>query len=81
MIKSDGAKINAAKGIVSTPLFYEILADMEQLAVDECAYAQYDDHEKRQSAAAKIRAIRDFRAQVEALAKAGQSTPGKKAPA
>lgn len=74
-------KIGAAQAMLAIPLFHDILRGLEQTALDGCVNAAYGDHEKRQAFAADARAIRKFREEVEALAKAGQPTPARRAPA
>lgn len=71
----------AARDIQSNPLFYIIMSELEEAAVNAIVHAKYADHEARQANAAEVRAIRNFRSKVEAIAKEGQSTTVKQAPA
>ncbi len=63
---------DAAKGILSVPLFAEIMAELETVSVNRMVNAKYDDHEARLNGAAEVKAVREFRRKLEALA-GGQS--------
>lgn len=71
----------AAQAILGIPLFNELMNELEAAEVNKAVAARYDDHEARQANMAAIRAIRDLRSRIGALANEGQPTGGKKAPA
>lgn len=70
----------AAQAVLAIPFFDVLLSEMEKSAVQQCINAQYNDHEKRQSAALEARAVQQIRQKLETLAK-GQSESVRKAPA
>lgn len=70
-----------AKAILSIPTFHDLLGELEVAAMNRIIQAAYEDHETRQAFAAEVRAIRNFRAKVEQVAKDGAPALGKSAPA
>lgn len=56
-----------ARELLANPLFAELCARLEADAVNRCVAANYADHEARVTAAADIRAIRNFRQNCEAI--------------
>lgn len=70
----------AAQAVLAIPFFDVLLSEMEKSAVQQCIHAQYNDHEKRQSAALEARAVQQIRQKLEAAA-SSQSTPARNAPA
>jgi hypothetical protein len=76
---SDRAR--AAQAILAIPLFNEILNELETAEINQAVNTKYPDHEARFGHLAKVRAIRDLRARIEAISQEGQSTARKQAPA
>lgn len=76
---TDEERRHAAQAILEFPLFVQLWDELEQVAINACLLAKYDDHEGRQAHAAEARAIRRVRQRLEALA--GQSDAGRRAPA
>jgi len=72
---------DAARAILSIPLYAELMDELEAAAVNAAVYAKYDDHEARQAHLAQARAIRDLRSRIEVISKEDQSGDRKKAPA
>ena len=70
----------AAEAILGIPLFNDLMDDLEAAEINAALQADYADHEKRQGHLAALRAIRNLRLRIGALAQ-GQPTGGKKAPA
>jgi hypothetical protein len=75
------SRADAARGILSIPLFPELMDELEQAAVNAAVYAEYTNHEARQAHLAQVRAIRDLRSRIEVISREDQSTDRKKAPA
>ena len=65
----------AAQQITASPLYTEIMAQLEADAIDRGVYAPITDNDMRQAAMAEVRAIRAFRQNLEALL---QDTPAAK---
>ena len=76
---SDRAR--AAQAILSIPLFGDLMDELEAGAVNAAVGAPFDDHESRQGQIAFVRAIRNLRSRIGALANEGQPSGGKRAPA
>lgn len=74
-------RVAQAQAILGIPLFNEIMDDLERAEVNSAVAADYTDHEKRQGHIAALRAIRNLRLRIGALANEGQPSGGKKAPA
>jgi hypothetical protein len=74
-------RAEAARDILSIPLYSELMDELEQAAVNAAVYAEYDDHEARQAHLAQVKAIRDLRSRVEVISREDQSTKRKQAPA
>ncbi len=53
--------------MLSNPLFAVLMAEIEQAAIDRGVNAQWTDHETRAAAMAEARAVRTFRANLEAM--------------
>lgn len=68
-----------ARSILDNPLFADVLDALERSAIDRCINAPHTDHETRAAFAAEARAIRAFRANLEAALRDNQ--PRKSAPA
>lgn len=79
MSQSDRA--SAAQAILAIPLFDELMDGMEAEQVNMAVNAKYNDHEARQASMAALRAIRNLRSRIGALASEGQPSGGKRAPA
>ncbi len=74
-------RTGAAQAILAIPLFNELMDELEALEVNRAVNAPYDNHEARQGCMAAVRAIRNLRSRIGAIANEGQPTTGKKAPA
>ena len=74
-------RAEAARDILSIPLYSELMDELEQAAVNAAVYAEYDDHEARQAHLAQVKAIRDLRSRVEVISREDKSTKRKQAPA
>jgi len=74
-------RAEAARDILSIPLYSELMDELEKAAVNAAVYAEYDDHEARQAHLAQVKAIRDLRSRVEVISREDQSTSRKQAPA
>jgi hypothetical protein len=74
-------RAEAARDILSIPLYSELMDELEKAAVNAAVYAEYDDHEARQAHLAQVKAIRDLRSRVEVISREDQSTKRKQAPA
>ncbi len=70
----------AAEAILGIPLFNTLMDDLEAAEINGALGADYADHEKRQGHLAALKAIRNLRLRIGALAQ-GQPSGGKKAPA
>ena len=75
------SRADAARGILSIPLYAELMDELEQAAVNAAVYAEYTNHEARQAHLAQVRAIRDLRSRIEVISREDQSNDRKKAPA
>ena len=71
---------SAAQAILAIPLFNELMDNLEAEQVTLAVNAAYDNHEARQAYMASLRAIRNLRSRIGALAE-GQPGGGKRAPA
>lgn len=71
----------AAQAIVGIPLFNQLMDELEAGEISSAVAADYTDHEKRQGHIAALRAIRNLRSRIGAIAQEGQPSGGKKAPA
>lgn len=56
-----------AKQVLDDPVFQMVTAEIEKSAVNALAYADAQDHDKRQAKAAEIRAIRSLVNQLKSL--------------
>jgi hypothetical protein len=74
-------RAEAARDILSVPLYSELMDELEQAAVNAAVYAAPTDHEARQAHLAQVKAIRDLRSRVEVISREDQSTERKQAPA
>lgn len=74
-------RTRAAQAILAIPLFNDLMDELEAAEVNKAVYVDYNDHETRQGCMAAIRAIRNLRSRIGALATEGQPNGGKKAPA
>lgn len=70
----------AAQAILAIPLFNELMDDLEAMEINAAVGAHYTDHEARQGHMAALRAIRNLRSRIGAIANDGQPG-GRKAPA
>jgi hypothetical protein len=70
----------AAQSILAIPLFNELMDELEASEIGAAVAADYADHETRQGHIAALRAIRNLRSRIGALAQ-GQPSGGRKAPA
>jgi len=57
----------AAEQITASPLYTEIMEQLEANAIDRGVWAPITDNDMRQAAMAEVRAIRAFRQNLEAL--------------
>ncbi len=73
-------RTSAAQAILAIPLFNELMDDLEAVEMNSAVAANYSDHEARQGHIAAVRAIRNLRSRIGALANEGQPS-GRKAPA
>lgn len=71
----------AADAILSIPFFNALMDEIEHAAINACIFAKYDDHEARQAHAAEARAIKRVRERIESIARDGQISVSRKAPA
>lgn len=71
---------SAAQAIIAIPLFNELMDELEFTEVNLAVNADYTDHEKRQGHMAAVRAIRNLRSRIGAIADS-QPRERKKAPA
>ena len=74
-------RASAAQAVLAIPLFNELFDELETTEVNMAVNAQVHDHEARQGHLAAVRAIRNLRSRIGALANEGQPSGGKKAPA
>lgn len=74
-------RARAAQAILAIPLFDELMDELEAAEINAAAYAEYADHEKRQGHMAALRAIRNLRSRIGAIANEGQPSGSKRAPA
>jgi len=74
-------RVSAAQAMLGIPLFNELFDELETTEVNMAVNAQVNDHEARQGHLAAVRAIRNLRSRIGALANEGQPSGGKKAPA
>lgn len=79
MTISDRAR--AAQAALEIPLFTELMDELEKAAINQCINAPINDDETRRNAAAEVRAIRSVRSRLESIAKEGNSTGNRQAPA
>lgn len=71
----------AAQSILAIPLFDELMDDLEAAEVNAAVNTDYTNHEARQGHMAAVRAIRNLRSRIGALANEGQPSGGRPAPA
>lgn len=74
-------RTSSAQAILAIPLFNELMGELEAREVNGAVGASYTDHETRQGHMAALRAIRNLRSRIEAIANEGQPSGGRKAPA
>lgn len=79
MTISDRAR--AAQAALEIPMFTDLLDELEKAATNQCIHANINDDETRRNAAAEVRAIRSVRSRLESLAREGQPTGNRVAPA
>jgi hypothetical protein len=73
-------KIAAARTLLDSQLVALLMSELETVAVNGCVFAKMTDHDARAAFAAEVRAIRNLRGKLMALA--GQAnSEGKDAPA
>jgi hypothetical protein len=73
-------RTSAAQAILAIPLFSTLMDELEATQINAAVGAAYNDHEARQGHMASVRAIRNLRARLNAIANEGQNV-AKKAPA
>jgi hypothetical protein len=71
----------AAQAILGIPLFNTLMDELEAVEVNSAVAAPYDNHEARQGHLAAVRAIRNLRSRIGAIASEGQPSTGRQAPA
>ncbi len=74
-------RTGAAQAMLGIPLFNELMDELEMHEINSAVGADYTDHEKRQGHMAALRAIRNLRLRIGALANEGQPSGGRQAPA
>ena len=74
-------RAGAAQAMLGIPLFNELMDELETTEINSAVNAPYTDHEARQGHMAALRAIRNLRLRIGALANEGQPSSGRKAPA
>ena len=74
-------RASAAQAVLAIPLFNELFDELETTEVNMAVNAQVNDHEARQGHLAAVRAIRNLRSRIGALANEGQANSGRKVPA
>lgn len=74
-------RTSAAQAILAIPLFNELMDELEAAEINIAVNAPYEDNEARQGHLAAVRAIRNLRLRIGAIANEGQPSGGKKAPA
>lgn len=72
---------NAAQSILAIPLFYDLIGELETAAVNAAVAANYDDDKGRQANLAQVRAIRQLKSRIEAIAREGLEKQTNRAPA
>jgi hypothetical protein len=77
----DRDRTSAAQAILAIPLFNQLMDELEAGEINGAVAASYDDHEKRQGHMAAVRAIRNLRSRIGAIASEGQPSGGRPAPA
>ena len=70
-----------AQAMLGIPLFNELWDELEAMEINSAVAAPYDGHEARQAHMAALKAIRNLRVRIGALANEGQPSTGRKAPA
>jgi hypothetical protein len=74
-------RTSAAQAILAIPLFDELMDELETYEINCAVAAPYENHEARQGHMAALKAIRNLRLRIGAIANEGQPSGGKKAPA
>jgi len=75
------ARTSAAQAILAIPLFNELMDELEAAEVNGAVASQRHEVEKREEHISALRAIRNLRLRIGALANEGQPSSGRKAPA
>lgn len=78
---TDEDRRRAAQAVLTIPYFIDLWNELENAAINATIFADYNDHETRQSMAAEARAIKRVRERIESIAKDGQLKPYGRAPA
>lgn len=73
-------KTAAARTLLDSPLVTLLMDELETAAINGCVHAKITDHDARAAFAAEVRAIRNLRGKLSALA-AQANSEGKDAPA
>jgi hypothetical protein len=74
-------RTSAAQAILAIPLFNQLMDELETYEINCAVAAPYENHEARQVHMAALKAIRNLRLRIGAIANEGQPSGGKKAPA
>jgi hypothetical protein len=71
----------AAQSILAIPLFNDLMDELEAAEINAAVSLDYANHEARQGHMVAVRAIRNLRSRIGALAQEGQPSGGRQAPA
>lgn len=72
------ARSDAARDILSVPLFADLMGEMEAAAINAAVYAKYDDDAARQAHLADVKAIRSLMSKITAVSKEDAEQPARK---
>lgn len=64
---NDEQRAYHAKAVLDNPVFRELMARLEDEALERGINAKFNDHEARQAAMSDIRAVRSFRSACESM--------------
>lgn len=60
-------RLAGARNLLDSPLFHELVTELETNAINACVYADPTDDAKRAAYAAEVRAIRKFRSKLNLI--------------
>lgn len=78
---TDEERRHAAQAVLEIPFFSHLWDELEHAATNACIFAKMNDDETRRNAAAEVRAIKSVRSRLETIARDGQSSGSRRAPA